>query len=188
VNQYQSSRASKGELPSSPEIILHVTLRYLAGWSFHDIHLVAGISSSTFYRFLWLGIDAINRCEALQLNWLHTMEELRDAAKGFHQSSSHGVINSCIRALDGWLCKIRIPAKKEVTKVKSYFNGHYQCYRLNVQAACDVNCKFTLISCICPGGISDNKSFYCSNNYNLVQNLPNGYFVVGIMLTFYHPH
>jgi hypothetical protein len=106
VNPNQSSRASKGEVPNSPEISLHVTLRYLAGGSVHDIRPVAGISSSSFYGFLRCGIDAINGCDALQLNWPHTMEELCDAAKGFHWSSSHGVINSCIGALDGWLCPI----------------------------------------------------------------------------------
>jgi hypothetical protein len=158
---------------------MHVTLRYLAGGSVHDIHVLTGISHSSFYRFLWCGIDAINGCDALQLKWSHTMEELRDAAKGFHWSSSHGVINSCVGALDGWLCRIRVPAKTEVTKVKSFFSGHYQCCGLNIQATCDVNCKFTPISCMCPGGSSDSKSFYHSTTYNLVQNLPNGYFVVG---------
>ena len=106
VDPNQSSRASKGEVPISPEIIMHVTLRYLAGGSVHDIRVLAGILHSSFYRFLRRGIDAINGCDALQLNWPHTMEELCDAAKGFHWSSSHGVINSCIGALDGWLCPI----------------------------------------------------------------------------------
>jgi hypothetical protein len=85
---------------------MHVTLWYLAGRSVHDIHFLAGISHSSFYRFLQCGIDAINGCDALQLKWPHTMEELHDAAKGFHWSSSHGVINSCVGALDGWLCRI----------------------------------------------------------------------------------
>jgi hypothetical protein len=50
---------------------------------------------------------------------------------------------------------------------------------LNVQATCDAFCRFTSLSVICPGGTSDSKSFYASNVYNLVSQLPDGFFVVG---------
>ena len=66
-----------------------------------------------------------------------------------------------------------------MTQVKSYFSGHYQCYGVNVQATCDASCCFTSISVLCPGSTFDSKAFYTSHVYNLVQDLPDGCFVVG---------
>jgi hypothetical protein len=88
-------------------------------------------------------------------------------------------MNGCIADLDGWLCCIKDPSANEVTKVKSYFSEHYQCYGLNVQATCNATCRFTSLSVICPGDTSDSKAFYDYQVYNLVQDLPDGYFVVG---------
>ena len=48
-----------------------------------------------------------------------------------------------------------------------------------MQATCDASCRFTFLSVLCPGGTSDSKSFYASRVYNLVQELPDGYFAVG---------
>jgi len=62
---------------------------------------------------------------------------------------------------------------------RAYFSGHYQCYGLNVQATCDASCRFTSLSVLCPRGTSDSKAFYASRVYNLVQELPDGYFAVG---------
>jgi hypothetical protein len=89
------------------------------------------------------------------------------------------VLNGCDGALDGWLCRIRVPSSSEVIKVQSYFSGHYQCYGLNVQVTCDASCRFTSLSVLCPGGTPDSKTFYASHTYNSVQDLPDGFFVVG---------
>jgi hypothetical protein len=44
------------------KIILHCTLRYLAGCSYLDIMCNAGISQTAFYTCIYRGIDAINGC------------------------------------------------------------------------------------------------------------------------------
>ena len=179
VDNKQSSNASKGRRPIVAEIILHCTLRYLAGGSVHDIRVCAGLSQSSFYRAVHRGLDAINDCPSLSINFPMTLSDLSRSAAEFKSISSHGVIDGCIAALDGWLCRIRVPSAKEVRKVTAYFSGHYQCYGLNVQATCDASCRFTSLSVLCPGGTSDSKSFYASRVYNLVQELPDGYFAVG---------
>jgi len=107
-----------------------------------------------------------------------TVSELQNAASDFEVHSSHGIFNGCIGSLDGWLCRIRVPSPTEARRVKDYFSGHYQCYGLNVQAVCDASCRFTSLSVLCPGGTSDSKAFYASNTYDLVQHLPDGFYVV----------
>jgi hypothetical protein len=94
------------------------------------------------------------------------------SASVFEHLSSHGIINGCIGAIDGLLCRIRVPSANEVTRVKSYFSGHYKCYGVNVQATCDGHSQFTSLSVICPGGTSDSKSFYAPNIYNTISQLP----------------
>ena len=65
VNQEKARNASKGEDPISAELIMHCTLRYLAGGSVHDIRTTAGMSKTSFYRSAYRGIDAINHCPEL---------------------------------------------------------------------------------------------------------------------------
>ena len=62
INLKQSSNASKGRCWIIHEIILHCTLRYLAGGSYHDIHTMAGLSRASFYHCIYRGIGAINSC------------------------------------------------------------------------------------------------------------------------------
>jgi hypothetical protein len=83
-------------------------------------------------------------------------------------------LNGCVVALDGWLCWIRVPSADEVKKLNPTFLANIQCYGLNVQAG-----RFTSLSVLCPGGTSDSKAFYESRVYNLVQNFPDGFFVIG---------
>jgi len=141
-----------------PEIIMHCTLRYLAGGSFSDIRATAGLSKATFYYCIHRGIDAINSCLALALQFPMTEDELKTTALEFQGKSSFGMLNGCIGALDGWLCRIQVPTPKDTPNVSSYFSGHYQCHGLNVQASCDARCRFTWISIRSPGGTGDSKA------------------------------
>ena len=68
----------------------------------------------------------------------------------------------------------RVPSANEATRVKDYFSGHY----VNVQATCDASCCFTSLSVLCPGVLGESKAFYPSKTYNLVEQLPEGFYVV----------
>jgi len=83
-----------------------------------------------------------------------------------------------VLALDGWLCRVRVPSANEATKVKDYFSGHYQCHGVNVQATCDASCCFTSLSVLCPGVTGDSKTFYASKTYNLAEQQPEGFYVM----------
>jgi hypothetical protein len=104
-------------------------------------------------------VDAINACPLLSIKFPMTPSELLWSATDFNSLNSHGILNGCVAALDGWLCHIHAHPATEVEKEKSYFSGHYQCYGLNVQATCDVSCHFISLSALCLGSTSESKAF-----------------------------
>jgi hypothetical protein len=57
-----------GTEPISCEIMLHCSIRYLAGGSYHDIRTTASITKASFYRLVWHTIDVINDFASLDIN------------------------------------------------------------------------------------------------------------------------
>ena len=108
------------------ELSLYCALRYLAGGRYQDVRLVAGVARSTFYHLVWEAITAINRCPELLIQFPTTINECSTAATDFKKLSADGVMDRCIGAIDGWLCRIVPPSVNETDDVLSYFSGHYQ--------------------------------------------------------------
>jgi hypothetical protein len=140
--------------PISCELMLHCTIRYLAGGSFHDVRAIAVISKPFFYRLVWHTIDCINRCDALAVK-LPGPNELDKVRQGFEAISWDGVLNGCIGALDGYLQCIAAPSHKECGNVGAYFSWHYCVYGVNIQAMCDADCHFLFVSVVAPGKTND---------------------------------
>jgi hypothetical protein len=82
-------------------------------------------------------------------------------------------------ALDGWLCRIKVPLGKETSNNASYFSGHYRCHGVNIQALCDARCCFTYMSGQSSGGTEDIKAFHGTALNYLLQEIPCGFYVVG---------
>jgi hypothetical protein len=111
--------------------MLHCASRYLAGASFLDVIVHTGISRAAFYSCVYRGIDAIFCCQELQLKMPMSLSEMHNAATAFKELSLDGQLNGCIGALDGWLCRIKVPSASETMNVGSYFSGHYQSYGIH---------------------------------------------------------
>ena len=172
-------RRSKGKSPISVEIMLHCTLRWLGGGSYLDIRLSAGISVPSFYRCVHACINAIVLCESLAFSYPTTETEMQAAADGFRNISSNGVIDGCIACVDGILLKVQTPAATEVGNVKAFFSGHYQTHGINVQAACDSNCKFVSVCNAAPAGSNDIAAFRKTPLAGIVSNkIPVGKYIV----------
>ena len=122
-------------------IALHCCIRWLAGGSYHDIRLTAGMSRASFYQYAHRCIAAINECDALSYKFPSTPVEVERAAQDFQAISSHGVIEGCVASMDGILIKIQVPRKTEVGNVKSFFSGHYHAYGLNIQVSSSTFCR-----------------------------------------------
>ena len=95
---------------------------------------MAGIAKSTFFACVHRGIDAVNKCRELALHFPTELSELKEVAIEFQGKSSFGVLDGCVGALDGWLCRIKVPLGKDTSNIASYYSGHYCCYGINVQA------------------------------------------------------
>jgi DDE superfamily endonuclease len=162
-----------------PEICLYCTLRYLAGGSYLDISDIAGISQSSFYRVVWKTITAIVKCNALKIRFPKTKKEVTSAIAGFASISAEGVINNCAGVLDGYLLRIKVPCKKEVGNVRSFFSGHYQCYGVNIQAASDHLSRFIHFALAAPGVTGDRDAVKQCSLHSLVEDLPFGVCVIG---------
>ncbi len=162
-----------------PELCLYACLRYLAGGSYSDIKFFTGISVASLYRVVWKCIDAINACDNLAVKFPTTLDEVKEAARGFETISTQGCIWNCVSVIDGYLLQIQTPSKNEVKNVKSFFSGHYQTHGLNIQAACDHHCRFTFLGVAGPGVMGDRDAINMVKLGSLVEGLPGLYCVIG---------
>ena len=162
-----------------PELCLFCTLRFLAGGSYLDITDIVGISRSSFYRVVWKTITALVKCTALRIRFPKTKEEVTAAIAGFASVSTDGVIHNCAGVVDGYLLRIRVPAKDEVKNVRSFFSGHYQCYGINIQAAADHHSRFIHFAFAAPGVTGDRDAIKQCSLYELIEELPLGICCIG---------
>jgi hypothetical protein len=162
-----------------PEICVYCTLRYLAGGSYLDISDVAGISQASLYRVVWKTITAIVKCNELRITFPKSKEEVTEAIAGFAGISTDGAVYNCVGVVDGYLMRIKVPSKKEVGNVRSFFSGHYQCYGVNIQAAADHQCRFIHLAFAAPGVTGDRDAIKQCSLYDLIEGLPLGVCVIG---------
>jgi hypothetical protein len=176
VDDLQASRRGS---PIIPELCLFCTIRYLSGGSYLDIRFLTGISVPSVYRIMWKTMLAIVACPQLQIKFPTTEEELKESALGFESVSTGGCISNCVTVIDGYHLAIQTPPKKEAKNVQSFFSGHYQSYGVNIQAACDHNCRFQFIGVGGPGVMSDRDAINESGLSELINNLPGMYCAIG---------
>ncbi|KAE9078132.1 hypothetical protein PF010_g23077 [Phytophthora fragariae] len=160
---------------------LQLTLRYFAGGSMHDIRRVAGVSKASFYRILWLVVDAINAVSELRLVFPRSPTAREASAAAFKTLSAEGVFSGCVGCVDGWLCAIRAPRLAETGGVgpQRYYSGHYRCYGVNVQACCDYRCRFTFVNVAQPGSCNDSRAFQQSALHGEMSEMENGFYLIG---------
>ena len=102
----QAACSSSGSI--APAIRLSMTLRWLAGGSFHDIYRSHHVSKDALYESLWLVIDAINNHPDYALNFpVDDPEKLSHLEAGFRAKSTGQLHTGCVGAIDGVFIKIR---------------------------------------------------------------------------------
>jgi hypothetical protein len=123
---------------------------------------------------------AIVLCPALAITFPDTLEGIEQLARGFQNVSDDGLLCGHVGPVDGWLCGIKTPTKKEAKRVRAFFSGHYQRYGLNVLASCDAHCRFTSVSVNNSGGTNDCIALVkWSLLYNVMKKLPLGCYFSG---------
>lgn len=127
--------------PISSVAKLAATLRFLAGGSYLDICALFGLDPNNYFSkhyVLWPTIDAIDRAVCvLSLN----PDTLKETSAEFVKVS-HGSLNGCIMAIDGWVCKTRQSMVKEVGQDVKAHRNRKSCWAIVVLADCDARLRF----------------------------------------------
>ncbi len=176
VNSEQAARRG-GEI--IPELQLYCTLRWLAGGSYTDLFYFCGISRAAFYAVVWKVIDKVNKAVELNVHFPTTSDECKTAAEGFRLISFREAMDMCVCVVDGYHCQIRTPSRKHGGNVRSFFSGHYQTYGVNIQGACDHNCRFVFLGVAGPGVMGDRDAIRQSGLFDLIEKFPPYYFAIG---------
>jgi hypothetical protein len=165
--------------PIMPELSLYCAIRWLAGGSYSDIYYFVGVSKASFYRVVWKTLEAIIRCQELQIKFPTTTEECQKASVGFTSISTGGAIRNCVSVIDGYLLEISTPSKNDVNSVRSFYSGHYKRNGVNIQATCDHLSRFTFFGVAGPGVMADSIAIGECGLDDLIENVPLGYVVIG---------
>jgi len=176
VDEKQANRRGG---PVTPESCLCCTLRWLAGGSHLDIADIAGISKTAFYTVTWRTIAALVMCPQLSIHFPTAEKELLEAVGGFASTSTECATKNCVGVVDGHLMRIKVPNKKEVPNVRSFFSGHYQCYGVNIQAVADHHSRFVFFAVAGPGVIKDREAARGCALKKMLDNLPLGCCIIG---------
>jgi hypothetical protein len=141
--------------PISSVAKLAATLRFLAGGSYLDICALFGLDPNNFFSkhyVLWPTIDAIDRAVSLGLSL--NPDTLKETSAEFAKFS-HGNLNGCIMAIDGWVCKTRQPMVKEVGQDVKAYRNRKSCWAIVVLAGCDARLRFNMVSARSSGSTHD---------------------------------
>ncbi|KAE9353657.1 hypothetical protein PF008_g4904 [Phytophthora fragariae] len=168
-----------GGAPISAEVVLHCTLRWLAGGSYLDIHDVGHISVPSFYRCLHKRISAILASADLSIDLPKSLNDIERAVAQFARCSTDNMFDGCVGCIDGVLVRIKTPVKVETGCVRSCFSGHYDTMGLNVQAVCDSKSRFIFFAVAAPGSSSDIRTLRQTFLFQFVDSLPTGRYLIG---------
>ena len=135
---------------------LAVTLRWLAGGSYHDICFAYGIAVGSFYAdhgVLWGTIAAINQHLLIDFP-SHDPDTLESISQGFANKYTHGKMHGCVMAVDGWVCRTRKPFARETPNIMTYRNRK-DTWGVVCFAGCDHELRFRMFSAQCCGSTND---------------------------------
>ena len=143
-----------------------ISLRLLAGASYHDIAMIFRVSHSTIYDVFhrFLEIVTSNKLQELQIKFPFDDDaKLEQLAEGFMKSTSnHPALYGCVGALDGYAVRIRRPCLSEEAKPNDYMSRK-GFFAINVQAICDARCRFLYIQADTPGSTHDATAYALSS-------------------------
>ena len=157
VNEIRSMASTGGNTPIYPELIVGMSLRYMGGEFPKSLVDIFGVDDSSVPRLINLFFDSVCSTPEIAIRLPQTSEELQQLANGFSSiSSSDGLFDGCVGAIDGWLCSTIQPP--DVINKRDYFSGHYQCFGLNIQAVCDHKLRFIYFGVAAPGKTGDSRA------------------------------
>ena len=131
---------------------LACALGWLAGHTSRSLHRIHLVSRNAVYDSVWMCVDAINAQYhiAFDPNDRPRLKELRE---GFAKASDLECFKGTVAAVDGLIVRIKEPGN--LRDVRRYYVERKKCFGLNLQAACDAECRFVCAHVNYPGSTSD---------------------------------
>ena len=155
----QARRSSGGEVESA--VRLAVTLRMLAGGSYHDQMLSFNLGRSTVFQIFHDTISAIVKTLKMPGVPLHDVDKLMELSTRFNESRQNpSPLFGCVGALDGISIAIQKPPDEYVPR---NFYCRKGMYAMPVQAIVDSRYRFLYMSCRCVGSTHDSVAFHVSS-------------------------
>ncbi len=103
-DEKQSLRSTGGNSPITPEMIVAVGLRYLAGEKKISLSDIFGMSRHSVERVINRFLDAVDREPRLRTQLPSTPEELEKHSEQWDKlSGASGIYKGCVGAIDGYL-------------------------------------------------------------------------------------
>jgi hypothetical protein len=172
-------KASRG-MYISPEIIVAIGIRFLAGEPYTALNDIANISTTSVYRLKNRFIRAVLEAEELKIKMPQTAEEWETVRIGFENISSHKLFRGCVSAIDGYFAVTQQPYVKDANgNPMAYMSGHYGMFGLNCQGICDAREHFLFFGVVAPGKTNDVVAFeLCHSIKEALSALPYGLFIV----------
>ena len=130
VDVQKSMNSTSGNLPIYPELVVATGLRFMGGELPKSLEDIVGMSKSSISRILSMFLDAVDSCNLLEFE-LPDLEDpdeiaLKATAAGFQaKSTSCGLFDGVVGAIDGWLCCTGSPRDADITNKRAYYSGHY---------------------------------------------------------------
>jgi hypothetical protein len=180
VDESQAIRSSSNESGCIlPELVIAMSLRWLAGGQWQDIKKVYGVSRSHFFFLRSKFLDAVMDCSDLEIRLPDptNIEALEQLASQFEASTSRSVFWGCVGALDGLTVLIKAPSAAEAENVLAYYSGYYKHDSLNVQAMSDHRSKFLFFTVSALGSFPDANALALMRLQQWIDALPHGFYV-----------
>ena len=167
----------------SGEWKLAITLQMLSGSTYLSMYLWSNISTSEVNNIF----NVVTRdwiCKTLVIDFYNDVlgneNNISKITSNF-ATTSDGVMDGCIGAIDGWLVCIRCPALSEVRNPGKYF-ARKGFYAVNVQVISDRNKKVLWRAIGQIGSIHDSRAFAISNLYTYLKSATNSILRIGVYL------
>jgi DDE superfamily endonuclease len=181
IDEYKSMQSTRGESePIFPELVVALGIRWMGGSDYGALKDWSGISATSFHRCIDLFLSAIMASDSpmLAIEWPSTESQRGRNAAAFQQhATEHVVFKGLVGVTDGLLVRTIQPAR--VPNPRSYFSGHYECFGLNFQGVAEAKLRFIYAGIGGPGSTPDITAYRALSISDLVEQLPDGYYVIG---------
>ena len=156
------------------EIMVPITIRYLAGGIILDLKNVYGANRSWCYELRDKVIIAIFKCSILDISFpIDKYDEMNEIRLGFTSKSELNIFYHAVGALRDMLQACECPTKEDSNgNQNGYYFGHYQTISLNCQGMLYTLLWFTFFAVAAPGKESDICALNRTNFSPILESIP----------------